>query len=387
MEQIKKLREQLDTIAQETAKKEAEIAKLNEQTANTKKEISAYAEQMMNEIKKLTEGTQDEKTKEKENKKEKRRSCIKNIAIGAAVTTLLVGGYHIVKHNTHILKGNNTKLPSLTSVNTNKKWSNEYFEALVTQFMIENPNMDKEAAKKYLAVYYQDELMKHNPDLLYELTGIYEYQTLTDELFNELVNKTYRDLKKMGLEVTFEDVTKFVTIINIDQLAQDNPELLTSIVGNQNAGEIITDAFKVTSAIKDTNYHTYEQTKSTTKLIRVSDFIFDKKAQADLKLIEAYADKASAVRGDKEKQNAIISELLTEIYRSTGTLSNMEDGIGFASTVAIGGIINNISFNDNGVRIISKENYDLLMSHDTLELYLSNIYGNINKCAGKTLKK
>jgi len=78
---------------------------------------------------------------------------------------------------------------------------------------------------------------------------------------------------------------------------------------------------------------------------------------------------------------------MVQIQMPNGKLVDIEDGIGFASTVAFDGLINYISFNDKNVRILSDVNFSALMNHDTLELYLSNIYGNLNKCTSKTLKK
>lgn len=267
------------------------------------------------------------------------------------------------------------------------KWTKEYFNNLVIEYMYENPNVSEEVARHFLAIKHQDELMKHNPELLYELTGIYEYEELTTEKFETLVSNTYRTLRNQGINVTVEDVTKFVAIINIDQLAQDNPELLKTIIGNEKASEIITDAFKVIGAIKNRNYDIYKSTKKTSDLIKVSDFIFDKKAKADLQLIEEYVDLANTAKGNKDRQNTIVAELMAEIQTPNGRLSDMEDGIGFASTVAFDSLINYVTFNNNNVRIISNKNFSALMNHDTLELYLSNIYGTINECNTKKLTK
>jgi len=320
-------------------------------------------------------------------KKEKRKNTIKNLTITTLVITLLgVGGYELVKNKDKIfnIKPSNTQTQTQTQ---GTKWTKEYFDNLVIDYMYKNPNVNEEVARHFLAIQYQDELMKYNPELLYELTGIYEYEELTDEKFNALVSYTYKTLRANGINVSVEDVTKFVAVINIDQLAQDNPELLKTIFGSEKASEIITDALKVTGAIKNRNYDIYQETKSTTKLIKVSDFIFDKRAKADLQFIEGYVDRANAVKGDKNAQNEIVEELMAEIQRPNGVLYDMEDGIGFASTVAFDSLINYVTFNKNNVRIISNQNFSALMNHDTLELYLSNIYGTINECKTKKLTK
>ena len=64
----------------------------------------------------------------------------------------------------------------------------------------------------------------------------------------------------------------------------------------------------------------------------------------------------------------------------------MESGIGFASTIAFDGMINYTTFNNNR-SLLTKENRDLLLVHDNLELYISNIFGNLEKCNSKTRTK
>jgi len=317
---------------------------------------------------------------------QKTKSTVKKVIIFSTISALLAGGHFFCKANGFKLpiKVNNALADE---ANSNKEWSRAYFEDLVSKYMLEHPNIDEDVVRNYLAVVHQDELSKYNPELLYELTGMYEYEELTTEKFYNLVSDTYKELRRNGLNLSVEDVTKFVAIINIDQLAQDNQQLLSSIIGKQNASEIITDAFKVTGTIKNKNYDLYQVKKSTDNLISVSNFIFDKKAKADLELIEEYADRVNKVKGNGYQQDAIISELMASIQMPDGKLADLEDGIGFASTVAFDSLINYVSFNDKNVRIISNQNFSALMNHDTLELYLSNIYGLINRCNAKTLTK
>ena len=323
------------------------------------------------------------RTEQKNNKSNK---GIRILAISSTAALILAAGYDLVKIGENYFKL--ASKPSNTQTQTQKNgWTKAHFDNLVIEYMYKNPTVSEEVARHFLAIQYQDKLMKHNPELLYELTGIYEYEELTNEKFETLVSNVYHTLRKQGINVTVEDVTKFVAIINVDQLAQDNKELLKTIIGNEKASEIITDAFKITGAIKNRNYDIYKSTKSTGDLIKVSDFIFDKKAKADLQLIEEYADLANTVKGNKDRQNTIIAELMAEIQTPNGRLSDMEDGIGFASTVAFDGLINYVTFNNNNVRIISNQNFSALRNHDTLELYLSNIYGIINECNTKKLTK
>lgn len=316
----------------------------------------------------------------------KRKAAVKNLTITGLVILLLGAGHHLALEKNK--SKNLTSKPTNTQTQTQgNEWTKEDFNNLVIDYMYNNPTVTEEAARYFLAIQYQEELMENNPELLYELTGIYEYEELTTEKFETLVSNTFKTLRNQGIDVTVEDVTKFVAIINIDQLAQDNPELLKTIIGTGKASEIIADAFKITGAIKNRNYDIYASTKSTKNLIKVSDFIFDKKAKADLQLIEEYVDLTNAAKGNKDRQNALVSELMAEIQTPNGRLVDMEDGIGFASTVAFDNLINYVTFNDNNVRIISNQNFSALMNHDTLELYLSNIYGTINECNTKKLTK
>jgi len=314
-----------------------------------------------------------------------KKNNIKKIAVNTAVwATIAVCGYSLYKEGSSVMKILVVANAETTTKTNN--WTKEDFERLVSEYIMHNPSVNEEVARNYIALVYQEELRKNNPSLLYELTGIYEYEEMTTEKFNNLVSDTFTKLRSKGLNLKVEDVTKFVAIINIDQLAQDNKELLATICGNQDASEIITDAFKVTGSIKNVNYDIYQKNKSTKDLIKVSEFVFDKKAKADLELIESYVDEANAYKGNGQQQDNVISRLMADIQMPNGELTDMEDGIGFASTVAFDELINYISFNEKNVRVISKLNLSALMNHDTLELYLSNIYGNINKCH-KTLSK
>ncbi len=388
MSNFNELIEELKRSDEELKKAQAAANEQQKKVEEVKKQASeSFAKQIEEQNKKNQEtaellrglgvGTAVSEHKEQ---KTKSNSKIKNFIIYTLVGTMLAGGaHHLVKDGLGVrfIKTNNK-----VTTNTNTKFD---FNKLVAEYMTKNPTVTEEAARKYIALCYQDELAKTNPDLLFELTGIYEYVELTDKAFEELVNKTFADLRNKGVKVEYGDVQSFVAIINIDQLATDNPELLASLKGNSQTSEFIEDALKVTSAIKTRNTYLYKETKSTKNLISASDYVFDRKTRADLLTIEAYADKANAAKENKTEQDRIISELMTSIY--TGELADMEDGIGFASTIAFDSMINYISFNKNNTRIISKENYDALMLHNKLGAYLPNIYGNLNKCDTKTLKK
>lgn len=402
-----KAKEEAIKKADEESKKAGE-AKTNKEKAEKAKEKVKEAEAACKDIPGV-EMTADsdiaENKKNKNNKKDKKNKVvnkglyennnnklIKGIAIGAAAVILLTSGYSLIKES----KGKNfkpkddekpkTENEIIVDNNENFVLTDAKFDELVTEYMKERPEITESAARTYLSIIYFDKLKEDNPELLFELTGYYEYKELTTEEFNKIVDKATNDLKNFGIELDVEDVEKLIAIINIDQLATDNPELLTELKGEISTSEFVTDAFKVTGSIKNKNYDIYEETGKVDGLFKLSNYVFDMNTKKDLMLIEFYAEEISLAKGDATKQNALVTEFLEEIQMPDGKLSNMEDGIGFASTIAVDGMINYLTFNEN-VSLLTEENHSALLNHDTLELYLSNIFGNLERCQVKTLTR
>lgn len=345
--------------------------------ANCKKKVSSLSDKVdeIEEEYEIAAGLVDEEFEdefeEKNNKKDgKGKVAIRWIAGALVAAVIGTGAYHVVKHC-------DNKLKSDKDVTSNDKViTKKEFDKLVIDYMKENPTVNEESARNYLAIVYQDKL---DDELLFELTGIYDYTEITEESFEKIVDTMYEDLKNKGLNINIDDVRKLVAVINSDQIATDIPSLLVELKGNHTAGEYITDAFKVTSAIKTYNTKEYLKNGKFENLINLSSYVFDLGARKDLLLIEDYASKIASNKGNVDEQNRLVSDMLDNIYNYDGELNDMESGIGFASTIAFDGMINYTTFNNNR-SLLTKENRDLLLVHDNLELYLSNIYGNLERC-------
>lgn len=299
---------------------------------------------------------------------------ISGVLVAAVIGT---GAYHLVKHCDIKLKSNKE------TTSSSKAISKEEFDKLVIDYMKKNPTVNEVSARNYLAIVYQDKL---DDELLFELTGIYDYTEITKEAFDKIVDTMYEDLKNKGLNINISDVRKLVAVINSDQIATDIPSLLTELKGNQTPAEYVTDAFKITSVIKTYNTKEYMKNGKIENLIKLSPYVFDLGARKDLLLIEDYANKIASNKGNAEEQNRLVSDMLNNIYNYDGKLTDMESGIGFASTIAVDGMINYTTFNNNR-SLLTRENRDLLLVHDNLELYISNIFGNLEKCNSKTRTK
>lgn len=357
---------------------------------NCKKKVSALSVKVdeIEEEYEIAAGLVDEELDEEEfeeefeEEKKTKKTGKGKVAIrwisGALITAILLGGgFALGKHCNNKLKTNKDNTSSSKAI------TKDEFDKLVIDYMKKNPTVNEVSARNYLAIVYQDKL---DDELLFELTGIYDYTEITKEAFDKIVDTMYEDLKNRGLNVNITDVRKLVAVINNDQIATDIPSLLTELKGNQSSSEYIVDAFKVTSAIKTYNTKEYMKNGKIENLIKLSRYVFDLGNRKKLLLIEDYANKIASNKGNADEQNKLVSELLNNIYNYDGKLNDMESGIGFASTIAVDGIINYIPF-DNNRSLLTKENRDLLLVHDNLELYLSNIYGNLEKCNSKTRTK
>ena len=348
--------------------------------ANCKKKVSSLSDKVdeIEEEYEIAAGLVDEEELDEEDLEEEKKNkkagngkvalrWISGVLVAAVIGT---GAYHLVKHCDIKLKSNKETASSSKAINK------EEFDKLVIDYMKKNPTVNEVSARNYLAIVYQDKL---DDELLFELTGIYDYTEITKEAFDKIVDTMYEDLKNKGLNVNINDVRKLVAVINSDQIATDIPSLLAELKGNQTAAEYITDAFKITSAIKTYNTKEYLKNGKFENLINLSSYVFDLGARKDLLLIEDYANKIASNKGNAEEQNRLVSDMLNNIYNYGGKLTDMESGIGFASTIAFDGMINYTTFNNNR-SLLTRENRDLLLVHDNLELYLSNIFGNLERC-------
>lgn len=394
LKKISELKERLSNINSELDKRKVELsdAKIELNSAEKKLEnakkrvdsLSAKVEKAKSDYALVEDLVDDEELDEEDLEEEKKNKkagkgkvalrWISGVLVAAVIGT---GAYHLVKHCDIKLKSNKENTSSSKAI------TKDEFDKLVIDYMKKNPTVNEVSARNYLAIVYQDKL---DDELLFELTGIYDYTEITKEAFDKIVDTMYEDLKNKGLNVNINDVRKLVAVINSDQIATDIPSLLTELKGNQTPAEYVTDAFKITSVIKTYNTKEYMKNGKIENLIKLSPYVFDLGARKDLLLIEDYANKIASNKGNAEEQNRLVSDMLNNIYNYDGKLTDMESGIGFASTIAFDGMINYTTFNNNR-SLLTRENRDLLLVHDNLELYLSNIFGNLEKCNSKTRTK
>ena len=360
---------QLNNAEKALANCKKKVSSLSDKVDEIEKEYEIVAGLVDDDEELDEEDLEEEKKNKKAGKGKVALRWISGVLVAAVIGT---GAYHLVKHCDIKLKSNKETASSSKAINK------EEFDKLVIDYMKKNPTVNEVSARNYLAIVYQDKL---DDELLFELTGIYDYTEITKEAFDKIVDTMYEDLKNKGLNVNINDVRKLVAVINSDQIATDIPSLLAELKGNQTAAEYITDAFKITSAIKTYNTKEYLKNGKFENLINLSSYVFDLGAR-----IEDYANKIASNKGNAEEQNRLVSDMLNNIYNYDGKLTDMESGIGFASTIAFDGMINYTTFNNNR-SLLTKENRDLLLVHDNLELYISNIFGNLEKCNSKTRTK
>lgn len=224
-----------------------------------------------------------------------------------------------------------------------------------------------------------DTLLENNDTII----QIEEREVLTEEKFDDLCANFAKILEDKEINADLSDIVKFVTIVNIDQLAEDNETLLKTLLGNQAKEEYLGDAFKIISVAMNYNYRAYASDQNTDNFVRFSEAIFDKSAKEDLLLFESYADELSKENGNAEIQNKIIESFIDDLYTPNGALINVEDGVGMASVLAVDEMANYLSFT-NYVCQLTDENRGILINYTSAEQYISNIFENMENCLGET---
>ena len=170
-------------------------------------------------------------------------------------------------------------------------------------------------------------------------------EPLTTENFNNLVNTIETKFAEKSLAVSKEDVRKFAMIINIDELAQDNKELINEIIGSQNTEEVFGDADDVIDTIMSYNYQYYYDDEdaileaylankpykhSIDGFVKLSDFIYNKEQKEIVMEIESRISEINNSVDDNEKMNELVHTLLKDMISATSKLSMLEDGVNYA---------------------------------------------------------
>lgn len=156
-----------------------------------------------------------------------------------------------------------------------------------------------------------------------------EYVPLTTEAFENLTTETINTLRGYGLTVSDEDIVKYVMIRNIDKLRQDNNELISQIVGDQDPTEVFADADNVIDAIMTYNLLYFDANHNTDGFISSSVGIFDETQKARALEIERRVFEIGTYYQDEEKYNELTYALLRDMIDPSKEMSELEDGVSY----------------------------------------------------------
>lgn len=211
--------------------------------------------------------------------------------------------------------------------------NNEIFK--VSEFTLVDKNT-KEELKNIKGAFINNELipLNINGDKTNTNDNNEEHKILTDEEFYNLVDDIYNKLTKEGLPVTKEEVTKYLMIVNIDQLKEENKELVNTIIGDQDPNEVILDTYSLISRIiTENNSRWCAKGLGWDKLLMylAPDAIFSETEKS--KTVEL-GERVRAIvetgrNGDKDKFNELLNKLLMEMIDAKEDNFKLESGNGF----------------------------------------------------------
>lgn len=211
--------------------------------------------------------------------------------------------------------------------------NNEIFK--VSEFTLVDKDT-KEELKNIKGAFINNELIPLNikGDKTNTNDNNEEHKILTDEEFYNLVDDIYNKLTKEGLPVTKEEVTKYLMIVNIDQLKEENKELVNTIIGEQDPNEVILDTYSLISRIiTENNSRWCAKGLGWDKLLMylAPDAIFSETEKS--KTVEL-GERVRAIvetgrNGDKDKFNELLNKLLMEMIDAKEDNFKLESGNGF----------------------------------------------------------
>lgn len=211
--------------------------------------------------------------------------------------------------------------------------NNEIFK--VSEFTLVDKDT-KEELKNIKGAFINNELipLNINGDKTNTNDNNEEHKILTDEEFYNLVDDIYNKLTKEGLPVTKEEVIKYLMIVNIDQLKEENKELVNTIIGEQDPNEVILDTYSLISRIiTENNSRWCAKGLGWDKLLMylAPDAIFSETEKS--KTVEL-GERVRAIvetgrNGDKDKFNELLNKLLMEMIDAKEDNFKLESGNGF----------------------------------------------------------
>lgn len=203
-----------------------------------------------------------------------------------------------------------------------------------TEFTLVNKET-KEEVKNIKGAFVNNELIQLTTNNNNEDKNTDEdHKILTDEEFYNLVDDIYNKLTKEGLPVTKEEVTKYLMIVNIDQLKEENKELVNTIIGDQDPNEVILDTYSLISRIiTENNSRWCAKGLGWDKLLMylAPDAIFSETEKS--KTVEL-GERVRAIvetgrNGDKDKFNELLNKLLMDMIDAKEDNFKLESGNGF----------------------------------------------------------
>lgn len=302
---------------------------LNGFVTNYKKSLGTGEED--DEDDKTQEDDEDDKTQDDEKKRKKSGWFIKFLSGFLAAVITLVGGHYIAKGISSSIKGSADDSDTVTTG-------------------------DAQTDEK-------DETDQVVPG-----------KVLTTEEFQQVTAKFAKLYTDRNLNITTEDLVKFVSIVNIDRLIEDNPELASELFAGQSKEEYLNDAAKVIGLTYTYNRNIYQKTGKTDGFIKISDSAFGDQKHA-LQIVETYVDLIATYSYDAEQANLYITNLIMELGDPNSSLSYLDDGIGYGMQVSIE-LIRGCIAKD----VISQKNLDALTLLTSSEEYISNIFAVYDKC-------
>lgn len=203
-----------------------------------------------------------------------------------------------------------------------------------TEFTLVNKET-KEELKNIKGAFVNNELIQLTTNNNNEDKNTDEdHKILTDEEFYNLVDDIYNKLTKEGLPVTKEEVTKYLMIVNIDQLKEENKELVNTIIGDQDPNEVILDTYSLISRIiTENNSRWCAKGLGWDKLLMylAPDAIFSETEKS--KTVELGERVRTIVEtgrnGDKDKFNELLNKLLMDMIDAKEDNFKLESGNGF----------------------------------------------------------
>ena len=210
--------------------------------------------------------------------------------------------------------------------------NNEIFK--VSEFTLVDKDT-KEELKNIKGAFINNELIQLTTNNNNEDKSTDEdHKILTDEEFYNLVDDIYNKLTKEGLPVTKEEVIKYLMIVNIDQLKEENKELVDTIIGEQDPNEVILDTYSLIGRIiTENNSRWCAKGLGWDKLLMylAPDAIFSETEKS--KTVEL-GERVRAIvetgrNGDKDKFNELLNKLLMEMIDAKEDNFKLESGNGF----------------------------------------------------------